>query len=149
MTRICPHCGEPYQSGAGLSSHARTCQKRPARAKLEAMVKENVSLDEMAYRSGVHYTTIRNWLEDIDQGDYRLHANGTEKEPLDLVKEQAPLFGQVGGCAGCPGLSECHDRLMAGLWVLCEAPEERDVIAAEMAGLIEIARKTPSFKGEI
>ena len=130
MTRVCPHCGEPFQSGAGLASHERTCQKRPGRNALLAMVEKNLSLAEMAYRTGVHYTTMRDWLEDIDQGDYRLHANGTEKEPLELVKEKAPLRTLVAGCDGCPGLVECHDRQMAGLWVLCEAPERIDVIAA-------------------
>jgi hypothetical protein len=140
---VCPECGREFKSSAGMGSHRQTCQKRPEAEILHEMVEREMMLKEMEAELGVHHGVVRAWLEDVGLGDYRVGSDGgggrRNSRPLELVPNLAPMMGKTAGCERCEKTDECRERLVAGLWVLCEAPEEMDVVAAEMAGLL------PSF----
>jgi hypothetical protein len=138
MTRICPHCNQP-KPGQGLTHHTRVCAIRQTLTDqdLRDLWQRTLHLDRMAKKLGVSKSTVATWLDDL--GISRTSGPPRKyRPPLETVHGIAPLSrAPYNGCTQCPALPYCRDTVRPDnlRWILCEAPDPRQIRAWQRRGL--------------
>ena len=125
---VCPVCGKVFAGLQGFARHVRVCRKRPPRGTLERLHRAGTTVDELVVRYGVSEHSIRAWMReegyracDRDRGNGRV---------LRTCPELAPMLGQARGCEYCPPevRERCERLVMEVGWILCEAPDEKQIL---------------------
>lgn len=107
-----------------------------------------MSLDESRRRGGRNgsVTKDRGWQvekgiivpcqcgKNMDSGRYVCSACESKTvwavDPVPLVSSMREYDPGQGGCKRCPMVRQCSTRLKLDLWVLCELPDEIDMMIA-------------------
>jgi len=142
--KTCPRCGRRIRACA-FGRHLQSCAQCPPTAELrEQRHVLRWSMQRMAKHHGVTRSRITRWL--VDAGLHRptamhplLSDIPQEEQAPALAPELAPLRNRRGLCnEDCSGWSECRARQVLGLWPLCSAPEQREVVLALWHGEITL-----------
>jgi len=97
--------------------------------------KEMKTLDQFHKRADGQsgFNTVCKECKRREWREYGQTRESKAQKPADdfkgLVSDQ-PVVEPGRDCALCKNRFECHRRVMAGLWVLCEIPDQADIYRA-------------------
>ena len=134
MTRVapitCPHCGRQFDSPFGVKGHIQTCAKYPGEDALRADREANMSYKAMGRKYNVSGKTAHNWCDEVGLSE----PLSQWVRRLRIFPGYAPRRGvKVMACEGCPAYQWCRQLVKIG-WVLCEAPDMRQLKSLERRG---------------
>ena len=130
---ICPHCGRELHSGK--AAHIRACGRRPTPAALRQLYAQGLTMKSIAERYGVARSTMSIWLTEAG-----VLTRGPNRRALavytDIIHDLAPLrLTRANDCKYCPGLAYCRDLAMSTNWILCEDPDDHQIMVWQMDGI--------------
>jgi hypothetical protein len=135
--RLCSHC-KRYQPARGFHHHVRVCAILQS-VDLPALWKQTQNLSQLAKQLHVSRSTLTKWLDNLNIQRTPGPPPARPTTPLSITVHGLAILHPppYGGCPNCPAAHLCSDIVQPHnlAWILCEAPDPRQLAAWKRNGI--------------